>query len=117
MMRHGIGRHCRRAHTNRSPTKSIRVVTWGQLMHTNVGRARCHRFADWMCHKCQGVFDEVQVRQGERGGPNCTPFVIPKNDVKASMILGCSPGNAADPEPPPHFILDSSTALGEWLQV
>ena len=37
--------------------------------------------------KGQGVFAEVQVRQGEREGPNCTPFVIPKNGVKASMIL------------------------------
>ena len=63
------------------------------------------------------MFAEVQVRQGEQGSPNCTPFVIPKNDIKASMILDCTPGNAADPEPPPHFILASWTALGEWLQV
>ena len=67
--------------------------------------------------KDQGVFDEVHVGQGDRGGPNCTPFVIPKNDIKASMIMDCTPGNAADPEPPPHFILASWTALGEWLQV
>ena len=33
------------------------------------------------------------------------------------MIMDCTPGNAADPEPPPHFILASWTALGEWLQV
>ena len=67
--------------------------------------------------KGQGVFVEVQVQRGEQGGPNCTPFVIPKNDIKVSMILDCTPGNAADPEPPPHFILASWTALGEWLQV
>ena len=67
--------------------------------------------------KDQGVFAEVRVGQGDRGGPNCTPFVIPKNDIKASMIMDCTPGNAADPEPPPHFILASWTALGEWLQV
>ena len=68
--------------------------------------------------KDQGVFDEVHVGQGERGGPNCTPFVIPKNDIKASLIMDCTPGNAADPEPPPHFFfLASWTALGEWLQV
>ena len=67
--------------------------------------------------KDQGVFDEVHVGQGERGGPNCTPFVIPKNDIKASLIMDCTPGNAADPEPPPHFILATWTALGEWLQV
>ena len=65
----------------------------------------------------QGVFAEVRVRQGEWGGPNGTPFVIPKNYIKASMIMDCTPGNAADPEPPPHFILVSWTALGEWLQV
>ena len=67
--------------------------------------------------KGQGVFAEVQVQGGEQGGPNCTPFVIPKNDTKASMILDGTPGNVADPEPPPHFILSSWTALGEWLQV
>ena len=67
--------------------------------------------------KDQGVFDEVHVGQGERGGPNCTPFVIPKNDIKASLIMDCTPGNAADPEPPPHFILASWTGVGEWLQV
>ena len=67
--------------------------------------------------KGQGVFAEVRVRQGERGGPKCTPFVIPKKDVKASMILDCTPGNAADPKAPPHFILASWMALGEWLQV
>ena len=63
----------------------------------------------------QGVFSEVP--EGDEGGPNCTPFVIPKNDVKASLIMDCTPGNEADPEPPPHFILASWTALGEWLQV
>ena len=26
----------------------------------------------------QGVFSEVP--EGDEGGPNCTPFVIPKND-------------------------------------
>ena len=51
--------------------------------------------------KRPGVFAEVQVQQGEQGGPNCTPFVIPQNDIKASMILDCIPGNAADPQPPP----------------
>ena len=60
--------------------------------------------------KGQGVFAEFQVRQGERGGPNCTPFVIPRKDVKASMILDCTPRNAAAP---PHFILASWMALGE----
>ena len=33
------------------------------------------------------------------------------------MIMDCTPGNARDPEPPPHFILASRMALGEWLQV
>ena len=67
--------------------------------------------------KGQGVLAEVQRQQGEQGGPNYTPFVIPKNDIKASMILDCTPGNTADPDPPPHFILASWTALGGWLQV
>ena len=65
----------------------------------------------------QGGFAKMQLQQVEQGGPNCTPFVIPKNDIKASMIMDCTPGNAADPEPPPHFILASWTAFGEWLQV
>ena len=51
------------------------------------------------------------------GGPNCTFFVIPKNDIKASMIPDCTQANVADPEPPLHFILASWTALGEWLRV
>ena len=54
--------------------------------------------------KGQGMFAEVQVRQGEQGGPHCTPFVIPEKDVKASMNADCTPGKAAEPEPPPHFI-------------
>ena len=59
----------------------------------------------------------MQLQPGELGGPNCTPFVIPKNDIKASMIMDCTLGNAAGPYPPPHFILPSWTALGESLQV
>ena len=51
MLWRGISRHCRRAHTSRGPAKSIMVATWGQLMDTNVGRARSHRFANWMCHR------------------------------------------------------------------
>ena len=42
--------------------------------------------------KGQGVFAEVQLPKGEQGGPNCTLFVILKNDIKASMILNCIPG-------------------------
>ena len=57
--------------------------------------------------KGQGVFANFQVQQVEQGGRNCTPFVIPKNSIKALMILDWTPGNAADPEPPPHFILAS----------
>ena len=53
--------------------------------------------------KGQGVLSEVQNQQGEQGGPNCTPFVIPKHDIKASMIMDCTQGNAADSEPPPLF--------------
>ena len=51
MLRHGTGRHCRRAHTDRGPAKNIRVVTWGGLIDTYVGRARCQRLTDWMCHR------------------------------------------------------------------
>ena len=65
----------------------------------------------------QGFFAEVRLQPGEVGGPNCTPFVIPKKDIKASIIMDCTPGNAGDPELPPHFILASWTALGEWMQV
>ena len=68
--------------------------------------------------KGQGVFAEVQVQQGEQKGSNCAPFVIPKNDIKASIILDCTPGNAADPEPPPfHFsVLDGfgGVVAGLW---
>ena len=59
----------------------------------------------------------VHIQRGEQGAPNCTPFVIPKNDIEGSMIMDCTPGNVADPEPPPHFGLASWTALGEWLQI
>ena len=45
--------------------------------------------------KDQGVFAEVHVGQGDQGKPNCTPFLIPKNDIKASMSMDCTPGNAA----------------------
>ena len=53
----------------------------------------------------QGVFAEVQLRPDEVGGPNCAPFVIPKNDIKASIIMDCTPGSAMDPQPAPSFIL------------
>ena len=56
--------------------------------------------------KGQGVFAEVQLQQDEQGGPNCTFFVIPKNDINASMILNCTPGPWA--APPFHFgLLDA----------
>ena len=57
--------------------------------------------------KGQGVFAEMQLKPGEVGGANCTLFVIPKNGIKASMIMDCTPSNTANPEPPPHFILAS----------
>ena len=43
--------------------------------------------------------------ESEHGPPSSTPFAIPKNDIKASMIMDCTPGSAADPEPrpPPPF--------------
>ena len=51
MFRHGVGKHRRKRHGNWDPTKRIKLVTWGRLMHTNVKRARYYRFADWMCHR------------------------------------------------------------------
>ena len=63
-----------------------------------------------------GFFAEVHLQQGEQGGPNCTPFVIPKDDIKASMIMDCTPGNAPLP-PPSHFgLLDGvgEVVAGLW---
>ena len=65
----------------------------------------------------QGVFSEVQLGPREAGGPNCTPVVIPKNVIKASMIMECTLGNVVDPEPPPHFSLALCRAFGQWIHV
>ena len=51
MLRHGIARQCRRAHTNRGPMKGTSFMTRSRLVDTNIGGARGHWFADWMCHR------------------------------------------------------------------
>ena len=49
----------------------------------------------------QEVFSQVQLSPGESRCPNSTPFVIPKNDMKPCQMMVCTPGNAANLEPPP----------------
>ena len=56
-------------HTYRGPTKGIRFMTWGGLMKINIGRARGHRFADWMSHRWLRFHSRVGIR---RASKTCT---------------------------------------------
>ena len=58
----------------------------------------------WGAIQDHGSLD-IALGNNKRGTIGPSPFPVPHSD----------PRKHSDPEPPPHFILASWTALGEWL--